>query len=220
MSNKFLGRICGIAFINSDGEICGIAFIAPFISIGRGKGSFDVRRSLLWKCLPEKAGLARFSSIEKIGSSQAGFHKDPSARKALQERSEAKYTLRVQAPHRHERIGQFNLDPSITIIAKHKKSKRGKSAPHHQRNERTDLGDLTEFSWDDVDARFAEQMRLARLTPSHCIAIAVSGGADSIALCLLISRWKQVSVLRGGSACQRMGLQSRDPLRDSQMSMA
>ncbi|BBN15472.1 tRNA(Ile)-lysidine synthase [Marchantia polymorpha subsp. ruderalis] len=65
--------------------------------------------------------------------------------------------------------------------------------------------DAEDFSWDKVDAKFSSQMRLSGLNPSHRIAIAVSGGADSIALCLLIARWKRLTVQREGYARQGVG---------------
>ncbi|KAG6551058.1 hypothetical protein Mapa_007292 [Marchantia paleacea] len=65
--------------------------------------------------------------------------------------------------------------------------------------------DGEQFSWDKMDGRFASQMRLSGLNPSHRIAIAVSGGADSIALCLLIARWKRLTLQREGLARQGSG---------------
>ncbi|KAL3692188.1 hypothetical protein R1sor_005839 [Riccia sorocarpa] len=82
-------------------------------------------------------------------------------------------------------------------------NKRGKKLnPSDDSVDRKEM-DGRQFNWDDVDARFAEQMRLARLTPSHDIGIAVSGGADSIALCLLMTRWKRQLMLGGRQRCGR-----------------
>ncbi|CAM6045901.1 unnamed protein product [Sphagnum compactum] len=43
----------------------------------------------------------------------------------------------------------------------------------------------------DVDSIFANRMQLAGITPHDRIAIAVSGGPDSMALCILTARWWQ-----------------------------
>lgn len=42
---------------------------------------------------------------------------------------------------------------------------------------------------DELDFAFAERMVAAGLTPASRIGIAVSGGPDSTALCILASRW-------------------------------
>jgi tRNA(Ile)-lysidine synthase len=43
----------------------------------------------------------------------------------------------------------------------------------------------------DVDSIFANRMQMAGITPHDRIAIAVSGGPDSMALCILTARWLQ-----------------------------
>ncbi|CAM6105966.1 unnamed protein product [Calypogeia fissa] len=54
-------------------------------------------------------------------------------------------------------------------------------------------GEGEDSTWINADGKFAKQMRAAGVTSQHRIAIAVSGGADSMALCLLARRWKRRS---------------------------
>ncbi|KAH7296326.1 hypothetical protein KP509_26G019300 [Ceratopteris richardii] len=64
---------------------------------------------------------------------------------------------------------------------------------------------------DGYDCAFANSMTAAGLTPTLPMAIAVSGGPDSTALCILASRWVSQN---GGSPCSLLGFIVDHGLRD------